>query len=167
MPQPSSGLEVLSAMITPAILILACGTLITSTATRLARIVDRVRTLSQSLEQLWSDPSIPFADERRAQAEEQLATHARRSRLIQGSLTSLYVSLALFVGTSVAIGLGAFTPRLSWLPALLGIVGTLVLLAGCLLLIRETRLALGSVNGEMEFVLGLRARYEARRPAGR
>lgn len=39
-------LAVLSAMITPAVLISACGTLIFSTAARLARIVDRVRGLS-------------------------------------------------------------------------------------------------------------------------
>ena len=49
------GLSLLSAMITPAVLISACGTLIFSTATRLARIVDRVRNLAFQLEQLaWA-----------------------------------------------------------------------------------------------------------------
>jgi hypothetical protein len=167
MPTASTGLEVLSAMITPAILMLACGTLISSTATRLARIVDRVRALSALLEQLWSDPSAPLADERRAHAEEQLALHAQRSRLIQGSLTSLYISLGIFVGTSVAIGVVTFVPRLSWLPPLLGLTGALLLLTGCVFLIRETRLALGSVKAEMDFVLGLRRGYQVRRPLAR
>src|SRR5262252_5485580 len=38
-------MTLLSAMITPAVLISACGTLILSTSTRLARIMDRVREL--------------------------------------------------------------------------------------------------------------------------
>ncbi len=40
-----------------------------------------------------------------------------------------------------------------WLPAALGVTGTLVLFWGSVLLIRETRLALGSVRREMEVVL--------------
>jgi hypothetical protein len=48
----SSALTVLTAMITPAVLISACGTMILSTSTRLGRIVDRVRSLSDKLEEL-------------------------------------------------------------------------------------------------------------------
>ena len=39
-----TGLEILSAMITPAVLISASGTLVLSTSVRMARVVDRVRT---------------------------------------------------------------------------------------------------------------------------
>jgi hypothetical protein len=53
-------------------------------------------------------------------------------------------------------------PGLGWLPPALGITGTLVLFNGCVMLIRETRLAIASVNGEMAFVLGLRDRYPSR-----
>jgi hypothetical protein len=60
------------------------------------------------------------------------------------------------------IGLAAFLPRLAWVPGALGIAGTLVLFWGCVLLIRETRLALASVSSEMAFVLGLRARHDVR-----
>ena len=45
-------LEVLTAMITPAVLISACGTLILSTSQRLGRVVTRVRELSSQLEEL-------------------------------------------------------------------------------------------------------------------
>ncbi len=48
----SSALSVLTAMITPAVLISACGTMILSTSTRLGRVVDRVRALSDRLEEL-------------------------------------------------------------------------------------------------------------------
>jgi nicotinic acid phosphoribosyltransferase len=39
-------------MITPAVLISACGTMILSTSTRPGRVVDRVRSLSDRLEEL-------------------------------------------------------------------------------------------------------------------
>ncbi|HEV8253138.1 MAG TPA: DUF2721 domain-containing protein [Vicinamibacteria bacterium] len=162
MPGAASGLSVLSAMITPALLISACGTLILSTSNRLARIVDRVRTLSQDLERLWAETETPFAEERRAEVERQLLAHALRGRLVQAALTSFYVALGIFVATSISIGLITLLPRLGWLPAVLGITGTLVLFAGCVMLIRETRLAVASVRGEMAFALGLRDRYPAR-----
>jgi len=44
-----NALNILSAMITPAVLISACGTLIFSTSTRLARVVDRVWDLSRTI----------------------------------------------------------------------------------------------------------------------
>jgi hypothetical protein len=46
------GLGLLTSMITPAVLISACGTLVFSTSTRLARIVDRVRSLSRDMRSL-------------------------------------------------------------------------------------------------------------------
>ncbi|MFN0123798.1 MAG: DUF2721 domain-containing protein [Blastocatellia bacterium] len=155
----TADLSLLSAMITPAVLISACGTLIFSTSTRLARIVDRVRMLSQQIENELLDDTIDFADERRGEIERQLGIHARRSRLIQTSLTSFYVSLGLFVSSTVSIGAAAFLLqfgwRLNWLPGTFGILGTLFMFYGCVLLIAETRLALRSVNIEMEFVLRL------------
>src|SRR5207247_1461785 len=48
----SSSLAVLTAMITPAVLISASGTMILSTSTRLGRVVDRVRSLSDRFQQL-------------------------------------------------------------------------------------------------------------------
>lgn len=75
-------LSVLSAMITPAVLISACGTLIFSTSTRLARIVDRVRELTRAIESASKDDEVDFPDERRAEADRQIAIHAQRTRLI-------------------------------------------------------------------------------------
>ena len=61
-----TGLGLISSMITPAVLISACGTLVFSTATRLARIVDRVRELSRDMEALFRGEVADFPDERRA-----------------------------------------------------------------------------------------------------
>lgn len=160
---PENALNLLGAMITPAVLISACGTLIFSTSSRLARIVDRVREMSRLVEELFSDNAMmDFPEERRAEVERQISIHARRSRLIQSSLTSFYISLGIFVATTISIGLVALVGRAAWLPSALGITGTIVLFYGCVLLIAETRLALRSVRSEMEFTLKLRDLYQAR-----
>src|SRR4051794_31781896 len=124
MPEHPAGLALLSAMLTPAVLISACGTLIFSTSNRLARIVDRVRQLIRTVEQLFSGVPVQFESERRQELERQLAFYTRRSTLIQRALTSIYSSLGIFVGTTITIGGVAFVPRLSWLPSALGIAGT-------------------------------------------
>jgi hypothetical protein len=165
-PEASADLSLLSAMITPAVLISACGTLIFSTSTRLSRIVDRVRQLSQSFEQLYTGSVADFPEERRAEVERQLLLMAGRGRLIQRALTSFYVALGVFVGTTIGIGLAALSPRIAWLPTTLGVAGTLVLFHGCVMLIGETRLSLRSVDLEMEFALKLRELYQARLPKG-
>jgi Protein of unknown function (DUF2721) len=162
MPVGPKALELLSAMITPAVLISACGTLIFSTANRLARVVDRVRALTRLLEQLYASDQGDFVAERREESERQLSLQARRSRIIQRSLTALYVALGFFVGTTISIGLAGLAPSVSWLPTILGITGTVVLFYGCMLLINETRLALRSVDLEMEFALRLRTMYQER-----
>ncbi len=155
-------LSLLSAMITPAVLISACGTLIMSTSMRLARIVDRVRDLGKQVEELFIGEATDFTEERRAEVERQLSVHARRGKIIQNALTGFYISLGLLVAATVSIGLTSFVQQLNWLPASLGIAGTITLFYGSVLLIAETRLALRSVNSEMQFTLQLRDLYRQR-----
>jgi hypothetical protein len=163
---PTSGLAVLSAMITPAVLISACGLLILSTSARLTRVVDRVRAMITALDALLGRAEDGVVQMRRQHVEGQLELLTRRSRLIQRALTSLYLALGAFVATILAIALTAVLPALGWGPTLLALAGTLVLFYGCVLLIRETRLAIESVDREMAFVLRLRESYRARE-AGR
>ena len=151
MPTSPLTLDLLTAMITPAVLISACGTLIFSTSTRLARIVDRVRDLTKAMDTLYAGAEGDFLDERRAEVERQLSMHAQRGRLIQWSLTSYYVSLGLFVGSAAAIGLVAFVHVAAWLPTTLGMLGTFALFyaslqALCPRLRRCQRSALRSVT---------------------
>lgn len=170
MQESPTALNVLSALITPAVLISACGTLVISTSARLARIVDRVREMRGVIEAMAkSEEGFDFLEDRRAEVERQISIHARRSRLIQNSLTSFYLSLSLFVAATVAVGFISVFPlalkRALWLPNILGIIGTTILFYGCVMLIAETRLALRSVNSEMEFTLRLREKYKQQRAA--
>jgi hypothetical protein len=166
LPDMPAGLSVLSAMITPAVLISACGQLIFSTSNRLARIVDRVRALTQVVEQLFSGAISDFPEERKNEVDVQLGFYAQRSRLVQEALTAFYIALGLFVATTLGIGLTPFLPAIAFLPGLLGIAGAVTLFYGSMLLIREARLALRSVNQEMEFTLRLGRLYQERHLKG-
>src|ERR671917_1171403 len=121
----SSALAVLTAMITPAVLISACGTMILSTSARLGRVVDRVRALSDKLEELAHiEGDVELLDERRAVIFEQLDRLTSRARILQRSMTVFYTALGIFVSTSVAIGIVAASgARYHWIPVVFGLVG--------------------------------------------
>ena len=151
----TSSLAVLTAMITPAVLISASGTMILSTSTRLSRVADRVRSLSDRLqEDSESEKESQFAEERRVMIYDQLDKLTSRSRLLQRGLTTFYLAVAIFVATSVAIGVFSFGsgPRFAWIPVALGLVGAMFLFYGSMLLVFEARLALSTTHAEMDFV---------------
>src|SRR6187551_2153241 len=149
-----TALAVLSAMITPAVLISACGTLILSTSTRLARVIDRVRQMADRIDDLDTrKDTVANYEERRASVRRQMQTLARRGRLLQFSLTLLYLGVATFVATSVAIGLVSvgFT-HVGWLPVAMALAGAMMLLAASLVLIAESRIALKTTLRELTAV---------------
>ncbi len=150
----SSSLAVLTAMITPAVLISASGTMILSTSTRLGRVVDRVRSLSDRFQQLAdSGSTAEFFEEQRAMLYDQLDKLTSRSRLLQRALTTFYLAVGVFVATSVAIGVVAFSgARGAWIPVATGLIGAFFLFYGSMLLVFEARLALSTTHAEMDFI---------------
>lgn len=149
-----AALAVLTAMITPALLISASGTLILSTSTRLGRVVDRARRISDKMEELMApEAERLLLDERRAMLLDQMGRLRTRAAKLQRSLTCFYLAAAIFVLTSVFIGLLAiFQAPIYWLPVVMGIVGASFLLYGCVLLITEARLSVDSLHVEMDFL---------------
>ena len=154
---PSAALAVLSAMITPAVLISACGTLVLSTSTRLARVIDRVRQIADRLDDLdGHKETVANYDQRRASMRRQMLTLARRGRFLQFSLTLLYLGVATFVATSVAIGIvAAGWTQAVWLPVALALTGAMMLLAASLVLIAESRIALLTTLKELTAIRGV------------
>jgi hypothetical protein len=154
----SSAVAVLTAMITPAVLISASGALILSTSTRLGRVVDRVRALIERFEELMharqDEDGVELFEERRAVMFNQLDKLTTRTRLLQKSMRVFYLSLGVFVATSVAIGLVAAVnrPSYAWFPVVLGLGGACGLFYGSVLLIRESRIAQDALNAEMDFI---------------
>jgi hypothetical protein len=153
-------LTVLSAMITPVVVISACASLIISTSARGDRTVDRLYHWSSELEKLAGTSTETTAlRERRAMIFQQLDHQTSQARLLQRSLAACYLALGLFVATSVAIGLAAVAMQLElqWrylalLPLGLGLLGAGCLFYGCLLLVAEAQMALTATEGEMDFV---------------
>ena len=150
-----AAIAVLTAMITPAVLISACGSMILSTSSRLGRVVDRVRTLSDRLEDMAARQERGTAlIERQASIFQQLDKLTSRARILQRCMVTFYMSLGMFVATSVAIGIVPFTgnPRYNMIPVVLGLAGACFLFYGSVLLILEARLALSTIHGEMDFI---------------
>ncbi len=152
----SSAVAVLTAMITPAVLISACGALILSTSTRLGRTVDRVRSLIDRFEEMMKsqDEDVELFEERRAVIFNQLDKLTSRTRLLQRAMRVFYLALGVFVATSVAIGLVAALgrPGHAWLPVVLGLSGACGLFYGSVLLIHESQIAQEALNAEMDFI---------------
>ncbi|MBI4911994.1 MAG: DUF2721 domain-containing protein [Acidobacteria bacterium] len=139
--------EVLGAMITPAVLISASGTLALSTSNRLSRVVDRVRALGREREGAGAGEEAPHL----AFFATQLDSLAVRILMLRTALTALYSAIGLFVGASLATGLVALLSwRYGWIPVALGMLGAGALFHASLLLVREGRLAVKSTLDEMD-----------------
>lgn len=150
----SSAVAVLTAMITPAVLISACGAMILSTSSRLGRVVDRVRALSEKLEEL-SAKNGDEIKERQTVIFAQLDKLTSRARILQRSMVAFYLATGMFVATSVAIGVVAVipsSPRYNVVPIVVGLLGACFLFYGSMLLIFEARLALSTIHAEMDFI---------------
>ncbi|GGN36396.1 MULTISPECIES: DUF2721 domain-containing protein [Deinococcus] len=157
-----ANLQVLTAMITPAVLISGAGTLLMSTSSRLGRVTDRVRQLTARFKVLVSDEGRAEAlarDEKRLIVK-QLPRLARRSRIIVRAMTALYLAVALLVLTSILIGGSALLgAQAGPLPVILAIAGAASLAYGALLLSFETRLSARTTREEMQFLITLGDHY--------
>ena len=158
---PQNALSVLTAMITPAVLISACGALIFSTSTRLGRVIDRVRVLSDRFQEIAAHPEKDeMFEERRQLIFTQLDRQTSRARLIQRAMAAYYTALGIFVATTVTIAIvSAAVRNYTWLAVALGLVGTLFMLYGSVLLIVESRMALGAIMSEMDFLWKVSQKY--------
>ncbi|NOT47666.1 MAG: DUF2721 domain-containing protein [Acidobacteria bacterium] len=154
-------IEFLTAMITPALLISATGSLVLSTSTRLGRVVDRVRALEIRLGELIyaeEKSEVPLYEKRVEVIVDLLDKVTSRSRLLQRAMGTFYYGLGFFILTSVTIAIVGIFDIYKWLPIPVGIVGIMFLFYGSLLMLRETRMATATINAEMDFTWELARR---------
>ena len=150
----SGALTILSAMITPAVLILATGSLSLTTSNRLSRSIDRVRKVSEKIGQLNETETAEDQQKEKIFLTQQLLFATRRSRLMQRAMTSLYLSLSIFVATIIAIGIFELLGLgFAGVLLFLGFSGVSLVFYACMQLILETRLAIHAVNMEMDHTL--------------
>lgn len=160
--------QVLGAMITPAVLISAAGTLVLSTSNRLGRVVDRVRGMSAEAERSLYAPATGAA--KRRFIADQLAALTRRMLLLRSTITVLYLAIGLFVATSILVGVDVILAwHWGWPPVVTGLAGAIALLAASVMLVREARMAVRATLLEVAFVrdeILLRPAPSAAPPAG-
>lgn len=141
--------SVLTAMLAPALLMAATGSLLISANNRLARVVDRLRTLIALRHRAESDDSSAL--------DRQIQRHRQRSNYVLRACMMLYSGLGAFVGTSLALAIDALSGyRLAGLPTVLGVLGVLCLLVASAWLSLEVRLAVRSFDEELDHELGKR-----------
>ncbi len=156
----SAALAVLTAMITPALLISATGTFILSTSNRLGRCVDRMRGITVILEEdREGTDAHHLSDERKSFLMSQIDVMTQRARILARVLNLLYFASGIFMATSVAIALASVAmENWSWLPLVLGISGAVCQFIASILLIKEARLSRTNLEGEVQYVVRLARR---------
>lgn len=142
MPVTLAHYQILTAMLAPALFMTATASLIMSANNRLARIVDRLRTLLDELERA--------SDARLSYLERQIDRHRRRSRIVLRAGRLLYLALSAFVATSLAVAVdGLVGFALGHIPTILALLGVLLVLVACLYLSRETGMAVDALDDEL------------------
>src|SRR5215510_10307415 len=143
---------ILTLIVAPAVLTNASSVLALNTANRFGRVVERVRQLVEEIERRpsdhVSDPGLHVARLR------QMARLQRRGAMLLHAQTCIYAALGLFVATALLSilggSLGQGHPGEYRLAGVIGLaVGTAAavsLVAGCSLLVKETRLAVVSLR---------------------
>ena len=168
-PIEANPLAVLTFIAAPAILTNASSVLALGTSNRFARNVDRSRQIIASMRSATE----PAGSEMIEMYRGQLKRTETRAALLIRSLSSFYFSLGCFAAGSLLSLLGAILAGTEYHAVLrtmlgaalvAGICGLGGLITGCVLLVRETRLALKSLREDISF---FRRHYEAAEARGK
>ncbi len=139
---PIDHYAILGAMLAPALLMAATGSLLVSANARLARVVDRLRALIVAWEQ-----DAPDREER----DTQIQRHRRRAALVLQACRLLYAALGAFIGTSLGLAVDALLGfKLDAVPTVLAVIGMLCLLGASLAMGREVGLSVKSFDEELD-----------------
>lgn len=139
---PDNHYTILTAMLAPALLMAATGTLLTSANNRLARVVDRLRVLVIQ----WKTNEL-----RHAALELQIQRHRTRTTYILRACLLLYFALGSFIGTSLAMALDLLSQnRFQFLPTIMGVIGVLNMLIACVFMGLEVWLSVRSFDSELD-----------------
>ena len=143
---PVSLLGMVQAMVTPAVMISACGLLLLALTNRLARIVDRIRSLNAELRA--SDPEEDPM--RRLSIRNQFDPLMRRAVYVRDSCGLLILAVTLFVLTSLCVGLSHFGSVFEVLVVVLFVAGLLIVAWAGVLAWLEMRLSHRVITEELK-----------------
>lgn len=162
-----SSSRILTSMITPAVMISVCGTLIFSTSARMGRIFDRVNVMKGEVEAIILG-KMSYPQERMEHLREQIQLQRRRASLIQRGMAALYSATVLFIASSLAIAVNVAygSTESAWIPTLIALAGGLLLFVASAVLLYESRFNLRFVNRSIDFIefLELKAEEQVKQP---
>jgi hypothetical protein len=139
----SAAIGIISAMITPSLLILASGSLVASALMRLGRSVDRSRALVSQIE--GGQMTVP-----RETLLRWFARYEQRGINAERAIGMFFAAVAVFVSDCLSIALDrAFHGEVAWLPVSLTIVGMILLLIGASFMVLESRLGGAQIREEI------------------
>ena len=143
--------DTVSAMIAPALLMTATGSLLISTAARIGRIVDRIRSLV-TLGENGRLEQAEFPELWRKHIIEEMGHLRLRGKRASVAVTMLYAAFCAFAMTSMTIALNAITGHhLPAVPLLCAIAGVGLLIVACVNLLLEARTSLKGTDRELLF----------------
>jgi hypothetical protein len=146
----SPALIIISAMITPALLILGSASLVATALQRLARAVDRARALLQlSEEEATKMGWTPDVSKR------WLERYATRSLIAERAVTAFFFAVGILVLDCLSIAIDRyFADRLTWLPVSLTIISMCMIIVGAYFMLQESRLATLQIREEIQHPIG-------------
>ncbi len=135
-----------TSLVTMAILISACGNLISSTSTRLIRVVDICRGHCENVK-LVNDK------DEREQVFNQLEKIGPRIKLLETALTMFYVAISSFATTTLFLSIDLVTKaNLQTLTIFSGFIGVVILPIASLVLVVERQFSMKSIWEEIDYV---------------
>lgn len=135
-----------TSLVTMAILISACGNLISSTSTRLIRVVDICRGFCERAKTETDKKELD-------QIFLQLEKIGPRIKLLETVLTMFYVAISCFALTTLFMSFDQISPQnLSTLTLGCGIIGVLILPIASILLVIERQFTMKSIWQEIDYV---------------
>jgi hypothetical protein len=153
----SNPLFKLLAMFTPAVLMLACGLLISPATRKLLKMMDRIRQLAERFKDFSMDEKV--SQEEQDSFYKLLDQSTQSAKLLQRSLNGLYLAIIFLVSAIIAIALMMLTGPLRVAPGLLGLMGAGCLFYAGILLMLESRISFNSIYLETEFLLQMQKQY--------
>ncbi len=149
--------QVLNAMLSPALFMTATGSLLLSANNRLARVVDRLRGLTDIGDGIVRGAtSLNRPEERLHHIRGMIRLQQKRANLILTTVTLLYGAFAAFVGTSLGIAVNVLTAQIPpALPISLAVLGVSLMLVATMGMLREARLGVRALKRDVEFHFGL------------
>jgi hypothetical protein len=136
---PLTALQAIQALLAPAVGISAVGLLLLGLNNRYSIIINRIRLLNEErrryLRVLSEKDSLEYADNVRFMSiSNQSKELLIRSRLVRNAILSMQLSIALFVLTSVTVGISLFisTDLAKAVPLVVFIIGMVSVLVGIL-----------------------------------